>query len=111
MGPGIHKTVPNIGDDFPVLDHERCAACCGLLNRTCEMADIGFAPGYDGSLMGSINALPNYTRHYNLPEGGSVSTGIVFAIYQVCARAGEERRVLTEFQGRSNGRGSLHVGS
>ncbi|KAL1975651.1 hypothetical protein VTN31DRAFT_4043 [Thermomyces dupontii] len=100
MGPGIHKTVPNIGADFPVLDHERCAACCGLLNRTCEMADIGFAPGYDGSLMGSINALPNYTRHYNLPEGGSVSTGIVFAIYQVGQMAGALFMWAADWSGR-----------
>lgn len=54
--------------------------------RGCEMTDL-FASGYDGSLMGSINALPNYTKYYNLPEGGSVSTGIVFAIYQVCTLA------------------------
>lgn len=39
--------------------------------------------GYDTSLMGSINALPNYTEYYNLPTKGSVSTGIVFSIFQV----------------------------
>lgn len=40
-------------------------------------------PGYDTSLMGSINALPNYTGYYNLPKEGSVDTGIVFSIFQV----------------------------
>lgn len=30
------------------------------------MADR-LASGFDTSLMGSINALPNYTRYYNLP--------------------------------------------
>lgn len=35
--------------------------------------------------MGSINALPNYTQYYNLPADGNVSTGIVFAIFQVGA--------------------------
>lgn len=33
--------------------------------------------------MGSINALPNYTAYFNLPENGNASTGIVFAIFQV----------------------------
>lgn len=35
--------------------------------------------------MGSINALPNYTSYFNLPENGNASTGIVFAIFQVRA--------------------------
>lgn len=39
--------------------------------------------GYDGSLMGSINALSNYQKYYNLPENGASSTGIVFAIFNV----------------------------
>lgn len=33
--------------------------------------------------MGSINALPNYTKYYNLPHTGTASTGIIFAIFQV----------------------------
>lgn len=40
-------------------------------------------PGFDSSLMGSINALPNYTEYFGLPEGGNASTGIIFAIFQV----------------------------
>ncbi|PVI02831.1 sugar transporter [Periconia macrospinosa] len=39
--------------------------------------------GFDGSLMGSINALPNFTKYYNLPQNGTLSTGIVFAIFQI----------------------------
>jgi hypothetical protein len=39
--------------------------------------------GYDGSLMGSINATPNYTKYYNLPPEGNAGTGIVFAIFNV----------------------------
>ncbi|KAL2670177.1 hypothetical protein Neosp_015058 [[Neocosmospora] mangrovei] len=39
--------------------------------------------GFDSSLMGSINALPNYTDYFGLPENGNASTGIVFAIFQV----------------------------
>jgi MFS family permease len=33
--------------------------------------------------MGSLNALPNYTKYYNLPTKGTASTGIIFAIFQV----------------------------
>ena len=39
--------------------------------------------GFDSSLMGSINALPNYTDYFGLPAKGNASTGIVFAIFQV----------------------------
>jgi MFS family permease len=33
--------------------------------------------------MGSINVLPNYTNYYGLPQTGTASTGIVFAIFQI----------------------------
>ena len=39
--------------------------------------------GFDSSLMGSINALPNYVDYFGLPAQGNASTGIVFAIFQV----------------------------
>ncbi|GJC94336.1 lactose permease [Colletotrichum higginsianum] len=39
--------------------------------------------GYDSALLGSINALPNYTEYFGLPANGNASTGIVFAIFQV----------------------------
>ncbi|KAF9729489.1 hypothetical protein PMIN06_011036 [Paraphaeosphaeria minitans] len=39
--------------------------------------------GFDGSLMGSLNALPQYTKYYDLPNTGTASTGIIFAIFQV----------------------------
>jgi hypothetical protein len=39
--------------------------------------------GFDSSLMGSINTLPNYTTYFGLPASGNASTGIVFAIFQV----------------------------
>lgn len=40
--------------------------------------------GFDSALMGSINALPNYTSYFGLPETGNASTGLVFSIFQVC---------------------------
>ncbi|KAK8085837.1 hypothetical protein PG997_007108 [Apiospora hydei] len=39
--------------------------------------------GFDGSLMGSINVLDNFTSYYGLAQNGAASTGIVFAIFQV----------------------------
>jgi hypothetical protein len=42
--------------------------------------------GFDSSLMGSINTLPNYTTYFGLPASGNASTGIVFAIFQVNRR-------------------------
>ncbi|KAF4446656.1 hypothetical protein F53441_9697 [Fusarium austroafricanum] len=39
--------------------------------------------GYDGSLLGSLNPLPEYQQYYGLGEGGSASTGLVFSIFQI----------------------------
>ncbi|KAF2169399.1 hypothetical protein M409DRAFT_65076 [Zasmidium cellare ATCC 36951] len=36
-----------------------------------------------GNVMGSINALPEYTAYYHLPVTGNAGTGIVFSIFQV----------------------------
>jgi MFS family permease len=33
--------------------------------------------------MGSINVLPSYTKFFGLPQSGTASTGIVFAIFQI----------------------------
>ncbi|KAL2849945.1 general substrate transporter [Aspergillus pseudoustus] len=43
---------------------------CGTLN------------GYDGSLMGSINAMTSYQEFFNMESAGS-STGLVFAMYNI----------------------------
>lgn len=56
--------------------------------------------GYDGSLMGSINAIPSYTNYYNLPESGNSSTGIVFAIFQVGQMTGALFTWAADWQGR-----------
>ncbi|KAH0834381.1 Lactose permease [Fonsecaea pedrosoi] len=42
--------------------------------------------GYDGSLMGAINAMPQYLDYYGLKSASS-STGLVFAIYNIGAIA------------------------
>ncbi|KAK7408442.1 hypothetical protein QQX98_009369 [Neonectria punicea] len=57
--------------------------------------------GFDSSLMGSINALPNYTTYFNLPENGNASTGIVFAIFQVGQMCGALFIWMTDWYGRT----------
>jgi len=56
--------------------------------------------GYDGSLMGSINALPNYLNYYNVSENEQAGTGIVFAIFQVGQMTGALFVWLADWQGR-----------
>ncbi|EJT98561.1 sugar transporter [Dacryopinax primogenitus] len=56
--------------------------------------------GFDGSLMGSINALPNYTNYYGLPSSGNSSTGIVFAIFFVGQMVGALFIWLADWRGR-----------
>lgn len=50
--------------------------------------------------MGSINALPNYTKYYNLPSTGTASTGIVFAIFQVGQMCAALFVWVADWQGR-----------
>ncbi|KAF2807562.1 sugar transporter [Mytilinidion resinicola] len=62
--------------------HLRLYLLCGICFLNSTMS------GFDSSLMGSINTLPNYTNYYGLPSNGTASTGIVFAIFsvgQMCA--------------------------
>ena len=56
--------------------------------------------GFDTSLMGSINALENYTSYFNLPSKGAASTGIVFAIFQVGQMAGSLFVWVADWRGR-----------
>lgn len=58
------------------------------------------ALGYDGSLMGSINALPNYLNYYNVPENDQSGTGIVFAIFQVGQMTGALFVWIADWKGR-----------
>lgn len=43
---------------------------------------LSTANGFDGSLMSSINALPEYQEYYNM-EKESAGTGLVFSIYNI----------------------------
>ncbi|KIX03024.1 uncharacterized protein Z518_06574 [Rhinocladiella mackenziei CBS 650.93] len=67
-------------------------AACIFLNSTMN--------GFDTSLMGSINALPNYTEYYHLPAKGNASTGIVFAIFQVGQMVGSLFVWIADWRGR-----------
>jgi hypothetical protein len=46
-----------------------CFAINGLLGGPFASLTLTRIPGYDGSLMGSINTLRNYTTYYHLPTG------------------------------------------
>ncbi|KAJ9611120.1 hypothetical protein H2200_004303 [Cladophialophora chaetospira] len=56
--------------------------------------------GYDGSLMGSINAMQAYIDYYHLPPKGNSGTGIVFAIFQVGQMAAAPFVWLSDWKGR-----------
>ncbi|GKT47445.1 lactose permease [Colletotrichum spaethianum] len=57
--------------------------------------------GYDSALLGSINALPNYTQYFGLPANGNASTGIVFAIFQVGQMCGALFIWMADWYGRT----------
>ncbi|KAJ1337303.1 Lactose permease [Microdochium nivale] len=57
--------------------------------------------GFDSALLGSINALPNYTRYFGLPANGNASTGIVFAIFQIGQMCGALFIWMTDWYGRT----------
>jgi MFS family permease len=50
--------------------------------------------------MGSINALPNYLKYYDVPENDQSGTGIVFAIFQVGQMTGALFVWLADWKGR-----------
>ncbi|EMT72849.1 hypothetical protein ACKRZS_012957 [Fusarium odoratissimum] len=56
--------------------------------------------GYDGSLMGSLNVLPEYQKYYGLGDTGSTSTGLVFSIFQIGQMAGALFTWICDWRGR-----------
>lgn len=56
--------------------------------------------GFDGSLMGSINALPSFTNYFGLPTEGSASTGIIFSIFQIGQMTAALFVWIADWQGR-----------
>lgn len=56
--------------------------------------------GYDGSLMGSINVMPEYLSYYNLGTKGSASTGLVFSIFQIGQMIGALFAWTNDWRGR-----------
>lgn len=57
--------------------------------------------------MGSINAIPEYTKFYGLSENGAASTGLVFSIFQIGQMCGALFIWLADWRGR---RLSIFVG-
>ena len=56
--------------------------------------------GYDGSLMGSINIMPEYQDYYHLGPNGSASTGIVFSIFNIGQMIGALFTWCNDWRGR-----------
>jgi hypothetical protein len=48
-----------------------CSTMNGKLSEQVRDVLLTIHPGFDGSLMGSINALPNYIEYYDLPDKGT----------------------------------------
>ncbi|CAN6645562.1 hexose transporter Hxt15p [Trichomonascus vanleenenianus] len=55
--------------------------------------------GFDGSLMGSINALPEYLDYYNMDQG-SAGTGLVFSIFNIGGMTGSLFIWISDYRGR-----------
>ncbi|CAM1502504.1 Fc.00g044880.m01.CDS01 [Cosmosporella sp. VM-42] len=56
--------------------------------------------GYDGSLMGSINSIPEYQKYYGLGPEGTATTGIVFSIFQIGQMIGALFTWVCDWHGR-----------
>jgi MFS family permease len=56
--------------------------------------------GYDGSLMGSINVLPEYQAYYNISANEGATTGLVFSIFQIGQMIGALFAWVCDWQGR-----------
>ncbi|KAF2427264.1 general substrate transporter [Tothia fuscella] len=78
--------------------------CC-LIATFCSCIN-----GYDGSLMGGINAMDTYRDYFHFPKNkGTPSTGIVYAIYTIGNMVGSfAAGPATDFRGR---RWGMFIGS
>jgi hypothetical protein len=56
--------------------------------------------GYDGSLIGSINVMPEYQNYYGLGPEGTAATGIVFSIFQIGQMTGALFTWIADWRGR-----------
>ncbi|KAM0496875.1 hypothetical protein ACHAP8_007103 [Fusarium lateritium] len=74
--------------------HIQLYMACGLIYLCSTMN------GYDGSLMGSINVIPEYQNYYGLGTSGSTSTGLVFSIFQIGQMAGALFTWICDWRGR-----------
>ncbi|RGP80680.1 lactose permease [Fusarium longipes] len=91
----IATTLENVGAPSPWgKGHIKLYMACALIYLCSTMT------GYDGSLMGSINVLPEYHQYYGLGDTGSTSTGLVFSIFQIGQMAGALFTWTCDWRGR-----------
>lgn len=94
--PGaIANTLDSVGAPSPWgKGHIKLYMACALIYLCSTMN------GYDGSLMGSLNVLPEYQEYYQLGDGGSTATGLVFSIFQIGQMAGALFTWICDWRGR-----------
>ena len=77
-----------------------CSTMNGKVRQRFDETWLIMWTGYDGSLMGSINSIPNYLNYYNVSENEQAGTGIVFAIFQVGQMTGAFFVWMADWKGR-----------
>jgi sugar porter (SP) family MFS transporter len=91
----IATALDNVGAPSPWgRGHLQLYMACGLIYLCSTMN------GYDGSLMGSLNVIPEYQQYYGLGDKGSTSTGLVFSIFQIGQMAGALFVWICDWKGR-----------
>lgn len=77
-----------------------CSTMNGRFLPSCLLPKTLTLAGFDGSLMGSINAIPEYQDYYHLGKDGAASTGLVFSIFQIGQMVGALFTWICDWQGR-----------
>jgi hypothetical protein len=91
----IATALDNVGAPSPWgRGHLQLYMACALIYLCSTMN------GYDGSLMGSLNVIPEYQQYYGLGDKGSTSTGLVFSIFQIGQMAGALFVWICDWRGR-----------
>ncbi|KAK7397901.1 hypothetical protein QQX98_012736 [Neonectria punicea] len=88
--PAATKAMNEVLDIIGDIKGSRPSATSIHMFKLYLMLSVGYfciiLQGYDSSLMGAINAMPQYLKYYGLKSASS-STGLVFAMYNIGAVA------------------------
>lgn len=78
MGRWASEVVSVLWCSLLVLDYEWCVYLPTPITALANQLS-----GFDGSIMGSINAIPEFQSYYGLSEKGASATGLVFSIFMI----------------------------